>query len=86
MEALPGIAFPGKQNGATMNRKRKELRDDETVSQFLRQFALMLVGGAMLGFAFSPTPISLLRLGWIPIIVGGIAAYYGLTEDKENSS
>ena len=69
-----------------MNRKRKELRDDETISQFLRQLALMLIGGAMLGFAFSPTPVSLLRLGWIPLIVGGIAAYHGLTRDKENQS
>ena len=69
-----------------MNRKRKELRDDETISQFLRQIALMLIGGATLGFALSPTPISLLRLGWIPFIVGGIAAYHGLTKERENQS
>ena len=67
-----------------MIRSRKELRDDETVSQFMRQFALMLIGGTVLGFALSPMPISLLRLGWIPFLVGGIAAYHGLTKDKEN--
>lgn len=69
-----------------MTRSRKELRDDKTVSQFLRQLALMLIGGTMLGFALSPMPISLLRLGWIPLLVGGIAAYHGLTREKENRS